>query len=339
MTQLSISGICCMILILVSCQQEEILQETEIAPESLYIPEGFPTPDIPENNTFSKERWILGKKLFYDKRLSADSSISCGTCHRPSQAFGDILPTTPGILGRPGMRNVPTLANIAYHPYLLREGSVPTLEMQVLVPVSEHNEFGFNMALLAERLSKDDHYRQLSFDAYNRPLDAFVVTRALANFERSLISGTSRYDSYVNGRKDALNTREREGMALFFSERTNCSVCHSGFNFTNYAFANNGLYTSYNDQGRYRLTKKEADVAVFKVPGLRNLGYSAPYMHDGSLKTLDDVLKHYNSGGYMHANKSPLLKPLGLSSEELKSLEAFLLTLNDPNFVSNTQFR
>ena len=125
-----------MILLVGSCQREDIMQESALVPESLIIPEGFPIPEIPENNTFSKERWVLGKKLFFDKRLSADSSISCGSCHKPSQAFADILQTTPGIMGRAGLRNVPSLANIAYHPYFLREGSVPTLEMQVLVPVS-----------------------------------------------------------------------------------------------------------------------------------------------------------------------------------------------------------
>jgi cytochrome c peroxidase len=296
-------------------------------------------PEIPENNAFSKERWVLGKKLFFDKRLSADSSISCGSCHKPSHAFADIQATTPGIQGRPGFRNVPSLTNVAYHPYFLREGSVPTLEMQVLVPVSEHNEFGFNMALLVERLSRDETYQKLSHTAYNRPLDAFVITRALANFQRSLLSGDSRFDRYLNGYKTALNAQEKEGMALFFSSRTNCASCHEGFNFTHYGFANNGLYMEYPDSGRYRLTRKETDLAMFKIPGLRNLGYTAPYMHDGSLKTIDDVLTHYNSGGNGHTNQSSLIQPLHLKQEELQALKAFLLSLNDESFVRNMQFR
>ena len=329
----------CISLFAIACERADVDQETSSVTGPYDLPTGFPPLEIPESNAFSKERWDLGKKIFYDKRLSADTSISCGTCHKPSFAFADTQATTPGILGRPGFRNVPSLANIAYHPYFLREGSVPTLEMQVLVPISEHNEFGFNMALLVERLSTDKEYQELSLQAYNRSLDAFVITRALANFERSLLSGNSRYDHYRNGRKDALSKQELEGMTLFFSSRTQCASCHAGFNFTNYEFANNGIYKDYTDEGRYRLTRKEVDKSLFKIPGLRNLGYTAPYMHDGSMKTIDDVLKHYNSGGQGHPNQSTLIKPLGLKANELDALKAFLFALDDASFINNAHFR
>ena len=128
-------------------------------------------------------------------------------------------------------------------------------------------------------------------------------------------------------------------MELFFSERTGCATCHGGFNFTNYAFENNGLYTNYADPGRFRLTNKESDIALFKVPSLRNVGLTAPYMHDGSMKSLEEVIGHYNSGGQGHFNQSPLIKPLGLSTKEQKAIISFLHTLSDPQFISNPKFQ
>jgi cytochrome c peroxidase len=173
--------------------------------------------------------------------------------------------------------------------------------------------------------------------AYNRPLDAYVITRALANFERSLISGNSRADQYARG-KQSLNEEEIVGRNLFYSARTNCSQCHNGFNFTNYAFENNGLYTYYKDPGRYRLTLNPSDSALFKVPTLRMVSQTAPYMHDGSIATLEHVIDHYNSGGRNHPHKSPLIRPLGLDNEEKKALVAFLRALSDNEFIHNQYF-
>ncbi len=324
-----------------ACQKEESIPEPDDFPDIMEMPKGFPELTFPEGNEFSMARWALGKKLFFEPALSADSSISCASCHRPRLAFSDDLPVSPGVEQRPGTRNSPTLANIGYNPYFMREGGVPTLEMQVLVPIQEHNEFGFNVVLIAERLNQNPTYLKMAREAYDRDsVDAFVITRALACFERSLLSGNSSYDQYVHqGVKEALSPAAKRGMELFFSERTNCSTCHNGINFSNYAFENNGLYEEYEDVGRFRATKKESDRASFKVPVLRNVALTAPYMHDGSLNTLEEVVEHYQTGGTNHPNKSPLIQPLDLTETEKKDLIEFLKSLTDHQFVNNPVFQ
>jgi cytochrome c peroxidase len=274
--------------------------------------------------------------LFYYNILSIDSSISCASCHKPNLAFSDDRALSPGVKNRPGTRNAPSLTNVAYHPYFLREGGVPTLEMQVLVPIQEENEFNHNIVEIGKLLKQDPEYVKLSKLAYNREPDYYVITRALGVFERTLISGDSKYDKYKN-KELTLTTLEKQGLNLFFSEKTKCSSCHSGFNFTDYTFQNNGLYEDYNDIGRLRFSKDSSDLSLFKVPTLRNIEVTAPYMHDGSVKTLEDVINHYNTGGKKHVNKSDLIIPLQLTNEEKLSLIAFLKTLTDESFINNEQ--
>ncbi|MBK8965210.1 MAG: cytochrome-c peroxidase [Lewinellaceae bacterium] len=321
--------------------RKETSEPVIAAPEPLLaVPTGFPFPEFPAGNELTPARWALGKKLFYDPVLSRDSTLSCASCHHLAKAFSDTVAFSPGVGGLPGTRNAPTLANIGYHPYFTREGGVPTLEMQILVPIQEHNEFDFNILLIAERLKRDTAYVRMSREAYDREPDAFVITRSIACFERTFVSGQSRYDQYFfQGKTSALTAAEKRGMDLFFSEKTNCSQCHSGFNFTNYAFENNGLYADYPDPGRFRLTELEGDRARFKVATLRNVAFTAPYMHDGSLQTLEAVVEHYNSGGQPHPNKSSLVRPLGLSAGEKADLVAFLRSLTDEAFVNNPKFR
>ena len=307
---------------------------------SVVIPQGFPDIPYPSDNAYTPERWALGRKLFYDKALSRDSTVSCASCHRPEFAFADYHAVSPGVDGRLGNRNVPSLANVAYHPYYLREGGLPTLEMQVFVPLQETHEMDFEIALAAARLAQDSAYRAMSESAYDRPMDPYVITRALAAFERTLISGDSRYDRYLAGTATTvISPAEKAGMDLFFSERTNCSACHGGYNFTTYAFANNGLYAEYADPGRFRLTNLESDRALFKIPSLRNVSITAPYMHDGSVATLREVIDHYDSGGQAHPNKSTLIRPLHLTESEKDDLVAFLQMLIDPTFIHNPHLR
>lgn len=326
------------LLTIIACQ-EAVVVDPDRHFGLMEIPEGFPEMPVPADNVFSQERWDLGKKLFFDPVMSIDSSVSCGSCHKPALAFSDNLAFSPGVENRPGTRNSPSLANVGYHPYFTREGGVPTLEMQVLVPIQEHNEFAFNIVLLAERLTTDASYVRMAQEAYGREPDAFVITRALACFERSLISGYSRYDQYVNyENKKALSKAQQRGMDLFFSDKTNCNSCHGGFNFTNYAFENNGLYDEYPDSGRLRLTGDEADRALFKVPSLRNIALTAPYMHDGSMYSLQEVVDHYVSGGAANPQKNPLIQPLALTDQEQRDLIEFLTSLTDDSFVQNPQF-
>ncbi|MEQ9187546.1 MAG: cytochrome c peroxidase [Cryomorphaceae bacterium] len=311
--------------------------DAEMKATLLEVPSGFPTIPFPEENQFSLEKWKLGKRLFFDPLLSRDRSVSCASCHKPSLAFSDDLAVSPGVEGRIGDRNSPSLANVAYLPYFTREGGVPTLEMQVLVPIQEHTEFDFDILQIADRLLNDSSYVQMSQSAFDRIPDAYVITRALATFERTLISGNSAFDLHQSG-EQFLDNSSKRGMDLFFSDRTSCSGCHGGFNFSEYAFENNGLYEDYADAGKYRLTHDSADLSLFKVPSLRNVGLTAPYMHDGSLGTLRAVVEHYNSGGFGHINKSDLIRPLNLSETEIGDLVQFLEALTDPTFISNKDF-
>lgn len=302
----------------------------------LATPIGFPEVEFPADNPFSWEKWELGKKLFYDNILSADNAVNCGSCHKIGNAFSDITTTSKGADGADGTRNSPTLVNVAYLPYFTREGGVPTLEMQVLVPIQEHNEFNSNIVEIADELNAIEVYVNMSQAAFDRNPDPFVITRALATFERTIISGNSDFDKYFyQNQADALTDTEHRGMELFMSSKTNCSSCHSGFNFTDNRFTNNGLYESYSDVGRYRLTLQDSDMSVFKVPTLRNIALTGPYMHDGSLITLDEVVRHYNSGGADHPNKSTLIKPLNLTEAEIADLIAFLESLTDVEFTQN----
>lgn len=323
--------------LLFACRKE---QAAPVPEPLLIVPRGFPEPPFPADNALTEARWTLGKKLFFDPIMSRDSSLSCASCHLPSHAFSDTLPLSPGIEARPGTRNAPTLANVAYLPYYTREGGLPSLEMQVLVPIQEHNEFDFNIIPITERMKRNAEYVQLSQEAYGREPQAFVITRALSTFERTLVSGESPYDLFhFHGKKEALNAAELRGMDLFFSDKTHCSACHGGFNFTTSALENNGLYEQYADPGRFRLTGLESDRARFKTPTLRNIARTAPYMHDGSFPTLESVIEHYNSGGKEHPNKSPLIKPLNLTSQEKTDLAAFLKSLTDQKFLNDPRFR
>ena len=305
----------------------------------LDTPAGFPQMDWPADNAFTQERWELGKRLFFDPILSIDSSVSCASCHKPDFAFATLDATNAGAFNRPGTRNAPSLANVGYFPYYLREGSVPTLEMQILVPIQEENEFAHNIVHIADTLAQLPEYVALSQAAYDRQPDAFVITRALATFERTLVSGNSPYDQFLNGEQGAISASAKRGLDLFMSTRTNCTACHSGFLFTDHAFENNGLYETYTDVGRERFTFDPADNGRFKVPSLRNVALTPPYMHDGSLPSLEAVIEHYNSGGKAHPNKSDALKPLQLTAAEKADLLAFLETLSDGTFVGNPIFR
>lgn len=308
--------------------------------ELLQVPLGFPPVPFPADNAFTEARWRLGKKLFYDPVLSIDGTVSCGSCHKTAYAMADHLPNSPGVFDRPGTRNAPSLANVAYQPYYIREGSVPTLERQILVPIQEGNEFNHNLVDIAQVLQTDSVYVQMSRVAYNRLPDPFVVTRAISTFERTILSGNSAYDQYnTQGCREAMSTTQQRGMELFFSSKTNCSSCHRGFNFTEYAFENNGLYAVYPDIGRMRFTNDSTDLGKFKVPSLRNVGHTAPYMFDGSIQSLAEVVEHYNSGGFDHPNKSTLIRPLHLTEREKEDLVSFLIALSDEQFLNDSRFK
>ncbi len=322
---------------LAACRQEggSPMDET---PYELEIPAGFPYPSIPEDNALTAARVALGKRLFYDPILSEDSTISCAGCHKQALAFADDVPVSPGVRGRLGFRNAPTLANVAYLERLNKDGGVAKLALQPVVPIEDHNEMNLPLQEAIRRLNAHPGYPEAFLRAYGEEASPFTLTRALASFMSILISGDSPYDHYNRGEESALNASEQQGMALFFSERLACGHCHSGFNLTGDSFRNNGLYASYADPGRRRVTQKAEDDGRFRVPTLRNIALTAPYMHDGSLPTLEAVIEHYNGGGYSHPNKDTLIHPLLLTEAEKEDLAAFLRALTDEAFIANPAF-
>lgn len=305
-----------------ACQKEEPVVSS---PQRLNLPPGFPEVEFPEDNPLTEASWQLGEKLFFETKLSRDSSISCASCHKAEFALADNTPVSPGVDGRLGTRNTPSLFNVAYHPYFTREGGLPTLEMQVLVPIQEHAEMDFNIVDVALRLQQDPEYVRLAREAYDQEVNPFVITRALGVFERTLLSGNSAVDRFERGELTALTAQERRGRDLF--NTLHCTSCHGGFLYTSHAFENNGLDSAYTDPGRFRLTGDSADLARFKTPSLRLVGQTAPYMHDGRFETLLEVVQHYNTGGANHPNKSELITPLGLTQQEMADLVAFLEVL------------
>ena len=308
---------------------------------TLNIPKRFPQPNIPENNLLTSERVELGRKLFFDPIMSRDSSISCSTCHKPELAFTDGLQFSKGIRGQFVGRNAPTLTNVAYQDSgILHDRGVPSLEMQVLVPIQEHKEFDFELFLIVERLKKNKDYVELSQKGYHSEITPAVVTKSIASFERTLISGNSNYDKFINGNKVILSEDEKAGMNLFFN-KFHCAKCHSGFNFTDLSLQNTGIHPGPYalDSGRMRISHQESDRDLFKVPTLRNVELTGPYMHDGSFESLREVIDHYKSGGFSHKNKNKLIKPLAISTIEKSQLIAFLNSLTDKEFVSNPSFK
>ncbi len=298
--------------------------------------EAYKTPQIvyPTDNLPNAERIALGRYLFYNNTLSLDSSISCASCHEQKYAFANNTAFSKGVQNQLGIRNSPSLSNIAFHPSMFREGSVANLEMQVLVPIQEHLEFNFNIVDIANRLEKDSYFVKQSNIAYPNKPSFFTITRAIAAFERTMISNQSKFDEYLIGNAE-LTEQELKGMQLFFGPKANCSHCHNGFNFTNYQFENNGFITDDTELGLTKITKKQSDLGKFKVASLRNVAITAPYMYNGGLTDLNSVIAYYNKGGNKHPNTHKILKPLGLEKMEKEALIAFLETLTDYQFINN----
>ena len=293
------------------------------------LPPGFPVPPYPDDNPPTLASARLGKALFFDHRLSRDGSISCASCHHPDRGFSDTVALSLGVDGRVGIRNAPSLVNIAYHAPFFRDGGVPTLEQQVIHPVHDEAEMDHNIHAAAERLRNEEPYRSLALEAYGRPLDGWVLTRALASYERTLIGGWSRWDRWMQGDATALSAAEVRGWDLFNSEALNCGACHVGHTLTDHAFHNVGQYDTYADEGRERISLDPEDNGKFKTPTLRNIALTAPYMHDGAMATLEEVVGHFAGGGRPHAAKSTAMRNFAMTAEERADLLAFLHALTD----------
>ncbi|MCB9194713.1 MAG: c-type cytochrome [Flavobacteriales bacterium] len=318
-------------LILLSCNRFDTGVDSEY---ELFVPSHFPEMKIPDDNPITEAKVKLGKMMFEDVRLSKDNSVSCVSCHNPSNAFSDTLALSLGVEGRVGERNSTPIFNIGYHPAFFRDGGALTLELQIVGPIENELEMDINIVELCEKLNQIEEYRELAQAEFGTEVTPAVITKSIASYLRTLISSNSRYDQYLQGDKSVLSQQELNGQKLF-DGKAGCFKCHDGFDFTDYSYQNIGLYKVYNDLGRMKLTADSSDLGLFMVPSLRNLSYTAPYMHDGSLATLDEVIDLYNEGGKDHFNQSFKIFPLNLTEQEKTDLKAFLLTLNDESFVNN----
>lgn len=280
----------------------------------------------------------LGKKLFSEKILSKDSSVSCASCHKPAFAFADTVAFSTGIFGKLTSRNTPSVLNMKNRPYFFWDGRAASLEEQALIPIANPDEMGLPVKEAVERLNRSDEYRRLFKKIFGQLPNATNLGAALAAFEKTLETDESKFDDWANG-KGELTPQEERGRQLFISNRAKCFDCHSTEDFTNDEFKNIGLFNgvSQKDEGRFFISGDKKDLGRFKTPGLRNVAVTAPYMHDGRFKTLEQVVQYYNNP-YMFVEDpinmdTLLLQPLQLSNQDNADLVAFLKTLTDKQFL------
>ncbi len=341
------------------------------------LPDWVPRPNVPENNPMSREKVELGRHLFYDRRLSADGSMSCATCHLQARAFTDGRAVSPGVNGEKGSRSAMALVNVAYLPVLTwMNPLLDTLEVQALIPLFGEHPVEMGMAGrerdIFNMFQADAHYPDLFERAFPKeaskgPAALYslsTLTKALASFERALLSFDSPYDRYKYGNQpDAISESAKRGEVLFFGEKMECYHCHGGLNLTDnirherlpfpeLGFHNTGLY-NVDGKGAYpsknpgiiEITGDASDRGKFRTPGLRNVAVTAPYMHDGSIATLEQVIRsHYahagraGEKGTANPLRSELLVGFELSEREVKDLVAFLNALTDERFLNNPVF-
>lgn len=304
----------------------------------LRVPAGWPAPRYDfSGNPVSAAGFALGRRLFYDPILSRDGSVSCGSCHQQFAAFAHLdHRVSHGVGGINGKRNTPGLFNLAWQPDLMWDGSVHHLELQPVAPISNPVEMGGSLALAVDKLRRDPRYPALFERAFGSPeIDSQRLLRALAQFTGTLVSADSRYDRYQRGEM-RFTTQERAGLRVF---RARCAACHTEPLFTDFSYRNNGLDEAPADPGRAAVSGNPADQGRFRVPSLRNVALTAPYMHDGRYDSLEQVLDHYADGIRHSPTLDPLLAGgLPLSGGERQELLAFLDTLTDESFIHDPRF-
>jgi cytochrome c peroxidase len=283
---------------------------------------------IPADNQLTTERVALGRRLFFDGLLSADKTVSCASCHLPEHGFAQPDAVATGVGGVKGTRNSPTIFNRVFGTSFFWDGRAATLEEQALQPIENPLEMATKVSTVLERLRLDATYVAQFNAAYGDGVSADNLAKALASFERVLLSGNSPADRFHAGEFSSLTDQERQGLWLFES-RGQCWKCHSGSNFSDEGFHNTGVSWGKApiDLGRFDVTDKAEDRGQFHTPSLRNVAITAPYMHDGSMKSLEEVVEFYDRGGQANPNLDALIKPLNLSESEKASLVAYLKAL------------
>lgn len=314
---------------------------------------GFSPMQFPADNPLTEEGIALGRQLFYDPILSFDSTFSCGSCHQPGRAFTDAKAKSVGMRLRQGRRSAPSLLNVGYHAKgLFWDGRSPQLEEQALHPVVDSLEMGYSWEIIEARLQQHPSYPALFRAAFGitdrRAVNRTLTTKALAQFQRTLVSHDSKFDRVM--RKEASFTEsEKRGWTIFFDAsptlpQAECNHCHINPLFTDLSYANNGLDEVYDlakfpDAGRGAVTGVRGHNGQFKVPTLRNIALTAPYMHDGRFRSLEEVIDHYAAGGHYAENVNPNVRTLALSETDKRDLLAFLHTLTDSTALQNPAYQ
>ncbi|GAA0871577.1 cytochrome c peroxidase [Gangjinia marincola] len=340
-------------LCLCSCSSEREEQYKPI-PVTIELPTTFqsllPPPVIPQENPLTQEGITLGRKLFFDPILSRDNTLACADCHSPQNAFSDSKRFSDGLDEEKGIRNSMPLMNLAWNisNRFNWDGSAVTLEEQIFEPVTNPIEMDHTWEAVENELNADDEYPQLFEQAFaiNR-IDSTAVSKAIAQFIRTLVSGDSRFDQYLREEVE-LTPQELSGLEIFMNEeKGDCFHCHGNPNnplWTDNQFHNNGLDEAFDDLGLGGITGDPSQFGLFKSPSLRNLAYTAPYMHDGRFETLEEVIDHYSEGLQFSETIDPLMKSIAqggvqLTPQQKEDLKAFLLSLTDEGFVSNPSYQ
>lgn len=354
-----------MLLLAVSCKKEvvdddnmcDMCPDTEVIPGAyepeayiLELPDYMGDPIIPADNPLTKAGVALGRMLFYDPIVSSDSTMSCASCHAPELAFTDGTAFSTGVEGRQTSRSSMPLVNLAFNPNgFFWDGRSPSLEEQALHPIMDEVELNEDWDNVVRKFRQHPdypgHFRRAFGIERKSEITKELAVKAIAQFERTLVSYNSRFDQVVNRNEGWFTDSEQRGKDLFYVElnaldHPGCSHCHGGVNFTDFSFRNNGIdsvatLNDFSDKGLGEVSGRIYDNGRFKVPGLRNVALTAPYMHDGRFQTLEEVLDHYKTGGHGVENEDPNIFPFTLSESQKQDMIAFLRTLTDTTFVRN----
>lgn len=279
---------------------------------------------VPADNPMTDEKVELGKTLYFDPRLSGNNVQSCMSCHAQGAGYGDGMAKFVGFEGVNGARNSPTIINSGYYQENFWDGRAGSLEEQALGPIQSKVEMNQNLDELVTEINAVPTYVDQFNTVFNDKISADNIAKAIAAFERTIVISDTAFDRYLQGEDDAISAEAKEGMKLF-AGKASCISCHAGPLLSDHNYHNLGMS---GDDGRFAVTNKEEDKGKFRTSGLRGVGHTAPFMHDGSLETLKDVVQYYNVGGGDHENKSDLVKPLNLTEKEVDALVAFLESLS-----------
>ena len=330
--------LCSSLLLTQSCRKDTLSPDTPLV--SFTIPQGWPAPYYSfANNTLTGDGFALGRKLFYDVRLSRDNTISCGSCHQQFSAFAHLdHAVSHGIHDLLGKRNAPPIFNLAWNTSFFWDGGVNNLENQPINPIQNPVEMDMTIPEFINKIAADADYKKRFSAAFgDETINSQRIFKALSQFMGVIVSANSRYDKYIRGEEGgSLTNQELHGLFIF---RAKCADCHKEPLFTDFSFRNNGLMpTAANDSGRAHITRDPADLYKFRVPSLRNVSITAPYMHDGRFNNLEAALTHYQNSVYVTPTLDPLIKSMTMTNDERADIILFLNTLTDTAFTKDARF-